>query len=173
MNRELFLLAAMLLTPTVYAQTGHIGGAQTSNTRVNSSDASGTSSITLKPDVTHKTRASAAASIAPLNAPADPNTPVQLPAAGLAPLILHSQPAVYPSLARSVHAKGAVVLDIVIDQNGQLESANPIGAEDLAVACLDAIRSWKFAPYRYHGQPWKVSSSVRFTFTNPAKGTSD
>jgi TonB family protein len=173
MDRTLLLVTSMLLVPFVHAQTGHIGGAQTSNTHVNTSDASGTSSITLKPNPSHKDRASAAISAAPLNAPANPNIPVQLPAAGLAPLILHSQPAVYPSLARSVHAKGAVVLDIVIDQNGQLESVDPIGAEDLAAACMEAIQSWKFSPYSYHGQPWKVSSSVRFTFTNPAKGTSD
>jgi TonB family protein len=169
MNSRFFLIVVVLLAPSVRAQTGHIGGAQTSNTHVNASDASGTSSVTLKPNPSPKVHASTA----PLNAPANPNIPVQLPTAGLAPLILHSQPAVYPSVARSVHAKGAVVLDIVIDQNGELESADPIGAEDLAAACMEAIQSWKFAPYRYHGQPWKVSSSVRFTFTNPAKGTSD
>jgi TonB family protein len=171
MNHKFFLLVVMLSAPAVRAQTGHIGGAQTSNTHVTTSDISGTSSVTLKPSPSPKARASA--STAPFNTPANPNTPVQLPTAGLAPLILHSQPAVYPSLARSVHAKGVVVLDIVIDQNGQLESADPIGAEDLAAACMEAIQFWKFAPYRYHGQPWKVSSSVRFTFTNPAKGTSD
>jgi TonB family protein len=160
------------------AQESHIGGAQTSNARVVSPartrtpTSSGMRSLVVIPSP-KAPHIPAKPEPTILNAPTSPDSPVQLSEAAFAQLIVHRQAAMYPGLARSTHAKGAVVLDVVLDQSGHLESADPIGAEDFTIACMQAIQAWKFVPYHYQGRPWKVSGSIRFNFTNPPKGTSD
>ena len=86
---------------------------------------------------------------------------------------MHREPAIYPRLARSVHSKGAVVIDIEMDETGKAQATDSIGAQDFCEAALNAIDLWKFTPYVYHGATRKVTSWVRFEFTDPAKGTSN
>jgi TonB family protein len=185
MGRLLLILALGALPMLAPAQESHIGGAQTSNAHVSSSTGNraasrdstsgpaGSAHISVDIKPAGAAHAGGKPQPAILNAPKSPSTPVELSDAAFAALVLHREPAVYPQLARSTHATGAIVLDVVVDENGHLESADPIGAEDLSMACMEAIQGWKFAPYRYQGRPWKVSGSVRFNFTNPQKGTSD
>jgi len=176
--RFLLVVGVLGVVRLTGAQESHIGGAQTSNARVVSPagtrtpPSAGVGSLVVIPSP-KAPHTPAKPETAILNAPTNPNSPVELSEAAFAQLIMHRQAAVYPDLARSAHAKGAVVLDVVLDQNGHLESADPIGAEDFAITCMQAIQAWKFAPYHYQGQPWKVSGSIRFNFTNPPKGTSD
>jgi TonB family protein len=183
MARLLLLVLLMALVRRAPAQESHIGGSPVSNARVypssdsrskeSTSGPAGSAHVTIGAGTAATPRPAAKPQPAILNAPKDPSTPVQLSDAAFAAIVLHRVPAVYPRLARSTHARGSVVLDVVIDENGHLESAEPIGAEDLSMACMEAIGSWRFAPYRYQGRPWKVSGSVRFDFTNPQKGASD
>ncbi len=180
----LTVAVAFIVGPGTLAAQSRIGGSQTSNTHVAADDTSTTTANTSPSGAAHAAVKSHAAatpaapvheSIAPLNTtlPTDPNTPIEVSEAGLKTLVLHKEPAVYPELARRVHAKGAIVLDVVIDQQGNVQTADPIGAEDLAGACMDAISLWKFKPYIYKGQPWKMRGPVRFLFLNPAKGTAE
>ncbi len=169
------LLAASLSAQT----TPRIGGAQTSNTRVGdsgtttaSSDASGTAHVTLKPPhAAPKAGAKAGAKAThettqPINdtLPTDPMQAVEFNPTGFKPLVLHREPCVMDQTRDAIHTRGPVVIDVQLDRNGAIDGLDYIGAPDLGAACMEAVRGWKFAPYQFHGQPWRVSSWIRFEF---------
>lgn len=75
----------------------------------------------------------------------------------------------YPKEAAQKHIKGYVIVNMLIAKDGSVEIAkviasNPAGVFD-AVA-LRGVRSWRFAPAKYKGNPVKVwaKQKVRFDF---------
>jgi protein TonB len=81
------------------------------------------------------------------------------------PRIIHEVQPVYPILAKTVHVQGLVVVDSVIDTNGnvtemKLVSGNPL----LVTAAFDAVRQWKFQPTLLNGTPVSVEMHVMVRF---------
>lgn len=71
----------------------------------------------------------------------------------------------YPPAARAVRASGAVSIQVLIDENGEIFSAAPVSGHPLLrnAARLAACRS-KFMPTRLSGQPVKVSGIITYNF---------
>jgi TonB family protein len=75
----------------------------------------------------------------------------------------------YPPLARSARVQGQVVLDVVIGKDG---SVSDIRAENghpwLIPAAIDAVKHWRYKPYKINGKPVEVDTKVivNFTLTN-------
>ena len=79
--------------------------------------------------------------------------------------IVYKVDPVYPEAARLAGTEGLVVLDAVIAADGSVRSLRPIAGPDLlAQAALDAVRSWKYIPYRNDGQPVEVETIVSVDF---------
>jgi len=79
--------------------------------------------------------------------------------------IVYKVDPVYPEAARLAGTEGLVVLDAVIAADGSVRSLRPLaGPELLAQAALDAVRSWKYIPYRNDGQPVEVETIVSVDF---------
>ncbi|HHB94294.1 MAG TPA: energy transducer TonB [Campylobacterales bacterium] len=75
----------------------------------------------------------------------------------------------YPPAAMRKQIKGYVIVNVLIDKQGNIETAQvleafPSGVFD-AVA-LEGVKSWRFSPAKYKGQPVKVwaKQKVRFDF---------
>jgi periplasmic protein TonB len=71
----------------------------------------------------------------------------------------------YPILAKAVHVHGDVVIDSVIDPNGnvtqmKLVSGNPL----LVTAAFDAVGQWKYQPTLLNGTPVAVEMQVTVHF---------
>ena len=74
------------------------------------------------------------------------------------------QPA-YPTIARSAHAAGQVRVQILIDENGNVVSANAVSGHPLLqAAAVGAARASKFTPTKLSGQPVKVSGVIIYNF---------
>ena len=74
------------------------------------------------------------------------------------------QPA-YPAIARSVHASGQVVVQVLIDENGNVVTAHATSGHPLLQgAAVNAARSSKFTPTKLSGQPVKVSGVIVYNF---------
>lgn len=71
----------------------------------------------------------------------------------------------YPPAARAVRASGAVSIQVLIDENGDMFSAAPVSGHPLLrnAARLAACRS-KFMPTMLSGQPVKVSGIITYNF---------
>jgi TonB family protein len=71
----------------------------------------------------------------------------------------------YPAVARQIHLTGDVDIEVSIDASGTVESATvERGNTLLAGPSLQAIKKWKFSPFREGSQPVRAVGTIRFTF---------
>jgi protein TonB len=71
----------------------------------------------------------------------------------------------YPPAARAVRAAGAVSVQVLIDENGNVVSASAVSGHPLLrAAAAAAARGAKFSPTQLSGQPVKVSGVITYNF---------
>jgi protein TonB len=71
----------------------------------------------------------------------------------------------YPPIAKAAHASGTVVVQVVIDENGNVISAKPVSGHPLLQAvAVSAARQAKFSPTKLSGQPVKVTGMIQYNF---------
>jgi periplasmic protein TonB len=71
----------------------------------------------------------------------------------------------YPAIARSAHAAGAVQVQVLIDENGNVISAHAVSGHPLLqAAAVAAARASKFTPTKLSGQPVKVNGVIIYNF---------
>jgi periplasmic protein TonB len=72
----------------------------------------------------------------------------------------------YPRDAKKARINGPVVMQASIGTNGdvidlRLVSGHPL----LAPAAMDAVKQWKYRPYKLNGTPIEVETTITFNFT--------
>jgi len=71
----------------------------------------------------------------------------------------------YPTIAKAAHASGSVVVQVVIDKRGCVESAHAVGGHPLLQsAAVQAASQARFTPTRLSGQPVKVTGVLTYNF---------
>ena len=71
----------------------------------------------------------------------------------------------YPKEAMAMHLSGLGFVDVVIGKNGEVANVRKVRAHALiADAAVDAIRQWRFEPYKVKGDPIEVSTKVEILF---------
>jgi len=96
----------------------------------------------------------------------------QVPAEVMEKLLVHRVEPVYPAEARKEKLEGIITLDIVVGRDGTVLSTQAQNGPDvLAHAAMDALRWWKFEPYRINGEPAVVETTVAVEFKNRASGS--
>jgi protein TonB len=56
----------------------------------------------------------------------------------------------------------------VVGTDGSVASTRPVtGDSILTVAAVDAVRSWRYEPYRVHGHPAEFQTDVTLKFSLP------
>ena len=89
----------------------------------------------------------------------------RVPAEVMEKLLVHRVEPTYPAEARKANLEGIIALDIVVGRDGSVVSMHPLnGPEVLARAAMDALRWWKFEPYRVNGEPASVETTVAVEF---------
>jgi TonB family protein len=82
---------------------------------------------------------------------------------------------IYPPEARRARVAGMVILEMVINERGEVENARvlkpmPFGMDQ---AALDAVRQWKFEPATIDGTPVKVLFNITISFRPSEEPASD
>jgi protein TonB len=73
----------------------------------------------------------------------------------------------YPPIARAAHASGTVVVQVLIDENGNVVSAHAVSGHPLLQgAAVGAARQAKFSPTKLSGQPVKVTGVIQYNFVS-------
>jgi protein TonB len=85
------------------------------------------------------------------------------------PRVISRSPLEYPPSAAKKRIKGYVIVNLLIGKDGSVELAKVIASSPAGVfdqAALRGVRSWRFAPAKYKGNPVKVwaKQKVRFDF---------
>lgn len=95
--------------------------------------------------------------------PPKPNKPISKGVVNGSALSLPKPP--YPAAARAVRAAGAVNVQVLIDENGNVVSANAVSGHPLLKqAAESAARGAKFKPTLLSGQPVKVNGVIVYNF---------
>ena len=72
----------------------------------------------------------------------------------------------YPSIARTAHISGSVVLEAEISKEGDVVNLHVIGGPPLLrQAAIDAVKQWKYRPYLLNGEPVVVDTQVTVIFS--------
>ena len=80
-------------------------------------------------------------------------------------LLVRKVDPVYPEAARRANIQGVVILDAIVAADGAVVNLHPVsGPESLSAAAMDAVRWWRFRPYRVQGEPVAVSTSLAIEF---------
>jgi protein TonB len=80
-------------------------------------------------------------------------------------LIQRTQPD-YPPIARTAHVAGTVELHATIATNGRIKDLHAVsGPVMLRQAALDAVRNWRYKPYRLNNQPVEVETTINVVFS--------
>jgi TonB family protein len=79
--------------------------------------------------------------------------------------LISSVPPVYPTLARSQHIEGAVLVDALVDVNGRVSSMKVVsGPILLHQAAMDALRQWKYQAATLDGKAVSMHLTVTVQF---------
>jgi len=88
-----------------------------------------------------------------------------LPADLMEKLVIHRVDPEYPAVARQGKLQGVIVLDVIVGRDGTVVDEHALnGPEILAQSAMDAMRWWRFKPYRVDGQAVVVETTVAVEF---------
>jgi protein TonB len=74
----------------------------------------------------------------------------------------------YPPDALAAHRAGNVVLEVQVAEDGSVSNIRTLSGDPLlAAAATDAVRNWRYQPYRQHDHPSQFQTDVTLNFTLP------
>jgi TonB family protein len=74
----------------------------------------------------------------------------------------------YPPAALASHRAGNVVLEVQVAEDGSVSSIRTLSGDPLlAAAASEAVRNWRYQPYRQHDQPAQFQTDVTLSFSLP------
>jgi len=81
-------------------------------------------------------------------------------------LLIHQTKPVYPPLAMQARIQGTVLLQAVVAKDGTVQDLRVVSGHPLLVkAALDAVKLWRYKPYRLNDQPVEVDTEIIVNFT--------
>ena len=80
--------------------------------------------------------------------------------------ILSQQKPTYPDQARRAHVQGTVVLQAVIDKQGNITDLRVIGGPTLLQgSAMEAVKTWRYRPYVLNGEPVEVETQINVVYS--------
>jgi TonB family protein len=74
----------------------------------------------------------------------------------------------FPAEALNAHRSGAVILEVQVAEDGSVSNIRTLSGDPLlANAATDAVRQWRYQPYRQHNRPSQFQTHVTLNFTLP------
>jgi TonB family protein len=74
----------------------------------------------------------------------------------------------YPADALAAHRVGSVVLEVQVAEDGSVSSVRALSGDALLTpAAAEAVRNWRYQPYRLHDRPAQFQTDVTLSFALP------
>lgn len=81
-------------------------------------------------------------------------------------MLIQKPPPVYPSIAKSARVSGIVELHAVISKAGTVKDLSVVsGPSMLRQAAVEAVRNWRYKPYKLNNEPIEVETTIHVIFT--------
>jgi protein TonB len=82
------------------------------------------------------------------------------------PVIVKKVQPEYPEIARKAKIQGKVVVQAIINEQGDVESAEVLKSQPmLDASAIEAVKKWKYQPATLNGKPVKVYFTVQVNFS--------
>jgi protein TonB len=108
----------------------------------------------------------AVVALAPAAALAQSQEPVRVGGTVKAPERTRYVPPVYPEIAQSARVSGIVILEALVDRNGDVADARVLKSIPLLdQAAVEAVRQWRYTPTTLNGSPVPVILTVTVNFS--------
>jgi len=96
---------------------------------------------------------------------AGPSHPLQVSGSIVEGLLVYKPVPIYSSIAIATRTEGTVVLAATISKAGIIENLRVVrGPAILQQSALDAVKNWRYQPYKLDGQPIEVETTVNVIF---------
>jgi TonB family protein len=94
---------------------------------------------------------------------------IRIPADEAAKHLVEAPKPKYPSLAETARIQGNVILQISVNESGNVSIRQLIKGHPMLVeAAEDAVKRYRYAPFEFDGKPTAVMTLVMVRFGNPA-----
>jgi protein TonB len=104
----------------------------------------------------------------PLPPPPAPRAPVRIGGQLKAPALLVNVRPHYPEFAAMAGARGTVILEATVDENGRVLNVRVLRSIPLLdKAAIAAVEQWQYSPLLLNGLPTPFTLSVAITFSPP------
>jgi protein TonB len=81
-------------------------------------------------------------------------------------MLIVKTPPVYPSIAKAARVSGIVELHATISKNGTIKDLHVVnGPAMLQQAAVDAVRNWRYKPYKLSNEPVEVETTIKLVFS--------
>jgi protein TonB len=81
-------------------------------------------------------------------------------------MLIQKTPPVYPPIAKAARVSGTVELHATISENGTIKDLRVVkGPAMLRQAAVDAVRNWRYKPYRLSNKPVEVETTIDLIFS--------
>jgi periplasmic protein TonB len=73
---------------------------------------------------------------------------------------------IYPTIAKTAHISGTVVLHAIIAKDGTIQELTYVSGPPLLMRnAMDAVRQWRYNPTLLNGEPVEVDTTISVVFT--------
>lgn len=97
-----------------------------------------------------------------------PQNAIRVSEAVLRKTVTHQVDPIYPAIAKAARASGKVVVEVVVSDQGQIDSVQVISGHPLLRdAAYQAAKEWKFRPTEANGKPIRIIGTLSFVFDTP------
>lgn len=96
----------------------------------------------------------------------EPEGPIRVGGQIQMPKAIRKVNPVYPEIARKARIEGVVILDIIIDKQGNVRNIKvlrPLGM-GCTEAAIEAVKQWKYEPSTLNGKPIEIQGTITVTF---------
>ena len=101
----------------------------------------------------------------PVVHPAPPNA-VTISAGVAVGLLIQKTTPIYPPIAKEAHVSGMVEIQATISKMGTIKDMHVVsGPVMLRQSALDAVRTWRYKPYRLNNEPTEVQTTIHVIFS--------
>jgi TonB family protein len=97
---------------------------------------------------------------------AQPPKPVAISSGVATGMLISKMPPVYPPIAKTARVSGTVALQATISKIGTITDLRVVsGPAMLRQAAVDAVRTWRYRPYKLNNEPTEVETTINVVFS--------
>ena len=95
-----------------------------------------------------------------------PSRPFDISSGVATGMLIRQTAPVYPAIAKAARVSGTVVMEATISKSGAIKDLHVVsGSPMLQQAAVDAVKTWRYKPYKLSNEPIEVQTTINVVFS--------